>query len=254
MSGRVFTYNMPSGIPGNISRAAGQASIEAQVIDTTDYPTEYGVAVTIDATTHALRKIKAGDTIASVAGIYVRPYPIQTSVNDAMGTSTPATSGIGNLLKRGYISAKLRGATAAAKQGTVYVRLAGADADHPLGGFEAASDVGAVGAAAGGNTGNGTIGTVSATSSAKSGVYNITMTGATTFNMTDPDGIDFIDGATGAQYTKDGVSFKITVGATPMVAGDAFTVTVSVNTAPLPNAYFTGPADADGVTEIAYKI
>lgn len=250
-----FTYRMPAGIPGALSRGVGQSKVEAQVLDTTDYPTEFGVAVTIDGTTHALRKIKAGDVASSVTGIYVRPYPIQNSVaSDPLGTATPPTSGIGNQLKSGYISVKLRGATAAAKQGAVYVRLAGADGTHPLGGFEAASDVSAVGAAGGGNTGNGTIGTVSGTSAAKSGVYNITMTGATTFNVTDPDGIDFIDGATGTQYTKDGVSFKITVGGTPMVAGDTFTVTVAVNTAPLPDAYFTGPADADGNVEIAFNL
>lgn len=138
MGSRVFTYSMPAGIPGTLSRAAGQATVEAQILDTTDYPTEYGVAVTIDSVTHALRKIKAGDAVTAVTGIYVRPYPLQTSSNDALGTSTPPTSGIGNQLKRGYISVKLRGATAAAKQGTVYVRIANADADHPLGGFEAA--------------------------------------------------------------------------------------------------------------------
>ena len=140
MGSRVFTYSMPSGIPGNLSRGVGQAKVEAQIIDTTDYPTEYGVAVTIDSSTHALRKIKAGDTAAVVTGIYVRPYPLQASVNDALGTSTPPTSGIGNQLKSGYISVKLRGATASAKQGVVYVRVANGDADHPLGGFEAADD------------------------------------------------------------------------------------------------------------------
>lgn len=139
MGSRVFTYNMPSGIPGTLSRGAGQAKVEAQVIDTTSYPTEYGVAVAIDATTHALRKIKAGDTAASVTGIYVRPYPFQGASNDTLGTITTPTSGIGNQLKSGYISVKLRGATAAAKQGKVYVRIANGDADHPLGGFEAAA-------------------------------------------------------------------------------------------------------------------
>lgn len=140
MGSRVFTYNMPAGIPGTLSRGAGQARVEAQVIDTTDYPTLYGVAVTIDATSHALRKIKAGDTAAVVTGIYVRPYPFQGASNDAMGTVTTPTSGIGNQLKSGYISVKLYGATAAAKQGVVYVRVANGDADHPLGGFEAADD------------------------------------------------------------------------------------------------------------------
>jgi hypothetical protein len=134
----VFTFRMPAGIPGAINRAA-TATVEAQLLDTTLFPTVYGVPVAIDATSHAARKIGAGDTAASVYGFYVRPYPAGGSATDGLGTSTTPVAGIANVLKRGYMTIKLNGATAAAKNGTVYVRTV-TGTGTVIGGIEAAAD------------------------------------------------------------------------------------------------------------------
>lgn len=135
----VFQFRMPAGIPGAVNRAES-ANVEAQQLDATYYPTSFGVPVAIDATSHNMRAIKAGDTTANVYGFYVRPFPATTgSLTDGLGTSTPPTSGIGSVLKRGYMTAKLNGATAAAKNGTIYIRTA-VGTGSIIGGIEAATD------------------------------------------------------------------------------------------------------------------
>jgi len=56
-------------------------------------------------------------------------------------------------------------------------------------------------------------------------------------------------------YADGGVGFTITAGGTAFVAGDGFSVTVSYNTIPVPNAYFNGPGDsATGAIEIAFNL
>lgn len=133
-----FLYRMPAGIPGNINRSQS-ATVEAGLLDATNYPTVYGVPVAVDATTKNFRKIIGGDTAAAIQGLYVRPYPTNNN-QDGLGTSTPPTSGICNVLKRGYMNVSLGGVAAAAKGGTVYVRVAAPAAGKPLGGIEAAAD------------------------------------------------------------------------------------------------------------------
>jgi len=84
-----------------------------------------------------------------------------------------------------------------------------------------------VAAADAGNTGNGTIGTVSDGVKVKLGTYIITMLTATTFSVYSPDGEYLGAGATGSAFTSVQIVLTITVGATPMIAGDFFTVVVS---------------------------
>lgn len=134
-----FLYRMPAGIPGAVTRSE-VATVEARVIDASNPPTAFGVAVAIDATTSGIRPMGTGDTASLVYGVYVRPYPLQGNGTDGLGTSTPPTSGIANVLKRGYITVQLNGTTAAALNGAVYVRIANASTGKPIGGFEAASD------------------------------------------------------------------------------------------------------------------
>ncbi|WCM21367.1 hypothetical protein NDK50_07940 [Paraburkholderia bryophila] len=243
---------MPAGFAGDLQRAE-VATIETQLISTAAPPTAFGVAVKY--VSGAVQPINlATDTAASVVGINLRPYPIQGNGTDPLGTSTPPTSGVTDVLKRGYAMVALGGVAAAAKGGTVYVRVGNVSAGKVLGDFEAAPDIAAVGVA-GSNTGNGTIGTLSATSAATPGAFKVTFTAATAFNVTDPNGIALKAGATGAAYTAEGLTFTITAGGTAFVAGDSFTVTVTQNTIVMPsNWYFTGPADAYGITEIAANI
>lgn len=86
----------------------------------------------------------------------------------------------------------------------------------------------ATGAAVGGNTGNGTI-TASPTvlDGAKVGVYRAIALAATKFAIYDPTGICLGVASTGSAFTGGGLTFTITAGGTPFVAGDAFTVTVA---------------------------
>ena len=55
----------------------------------------------------AVRKLASGDAATDVKGMLVRPYPTSGNGTDGLGTSTPPTSGICDVLKRGYIFAKL---------------------------------------------------------------------------------------------------------------------------------------------------
>lgn len=133
-----YTFRMPAGFAGDLQRAE-VATIETQQIDSATPPTVFGVAVKL--VSGKIQPINlSGDTAAGVYGINLRPYPIQTNGTDALGTSTPPTSGVTDILKRGYVMASLGGVAAAAKGGTVYVRVATPSAGKPLGGFEAASD------------------------------------------------------------------------------------------------------------------
>lgn len=81
--------------------------------------------------------------------------------------------------------------------------------------------------AAGTNAGNGTIGSVSPGSAAKLGVYTLTATAATLFEVTDPEGnILAAEATVGTAYASADINFTLTVGATAFVAGDSFKVTV----------------------------
>jgi hypothetical protein len=71
----------------------------------------------------------------------VRPYPAH-STNDPIGTSTPPTLGIANVMVRGYMTVQLNNTTAATKNGQVYVRVASAATGKPIGGIEAGADSG----------------------------------------------------------------------------------------------------------------
>jgi len=97
----------------------------------------------------------------------------------------------------------------------------------------------AAAAVAGTNTGNATIGTVTASDNASIGSFSIVMLTATTFSVFDPKGIRIKDGATGSAYAGL-IGFTMTVGATPMVAGDSFTVAVTLSGTAKVTSFTTG--------------
>lgn len=136
-----FTYRMPSGIPGSIQRNE-HATVEAQIVMSTNPPPGYGLAVALDVVTNKIRPLGAGDTSQMVYGINVRPYPSMGAplVNDPLGVSVPPGAGITNVMRRGYISVLLGGVTAAGKNGPAFVRIATPAAGKPVGGWEAAAD------------------------------------------------------------------------------------------------------------------
>lgn len=88
--------------------------------------------------------------------------------------------------------------------------------------------VGAAGAAvAGANTGNGTISAIALQGKAKPGAYSLRFTGATTYNVVNPNGVELTPGYAAGAYADAEINFTFTAGGTPMVAGDTFTITVA---------------------------
>lgn len=135
---QAYQFRMPAGFAGDLQRAE-VATIETQQIDSAAPPTVFGVAVKLVA--GKVQPISlSGDTAALVYGINLRAYPIQGNGSDPLGTSTPPTSGVTDILKRGYVDVSLGGTATAAKGGLVYVRVATPSTGKPLGGFEAAAD------------------------------------------------------------------------------------------------------------------
>lgn len=155
-----FTYRMNAGSPGDVNRTHPM-SIEPVLNDpATGNPlTYFGQPCLIDATSNSVRAINnasdsaLGNTSAAIYGVLVRPFPFQdTGAGETYGA---AAFGVGgppaqvpvDVLKLGYIMVLVNlpssGATAAAKNGKVYVRVAtgsGAFAGLPVGGFETTVD------------------------------------------------------------------------------------------------------------------
>lgn len=241
-------FRMASGIPGDISRM--QSSIVESVIINDSLPfTVYGVPG--KKVSGKFVPFAGGETAADLFGFFVRPFPTQGADAAALVPST-AKYGADNAMRSGYMTVK-NNSGVPADGGKVYVRLANASAGKPIGGVEAADEHTNVGTA-GANTGNGTIGSITAAETAKTGNFVATMLTATTFRVADPDGNRLVDGATGVAYSAAGIGFTITVGGTPMVAGDSFTIAVVRNTIPLSRAFFKSAADAVGNVEIELRI
>ena len=136
-----FTYRMPSGIPGATNRAE-HLTVEPGLLLAGFLPAGYGVPVAVDPATGKYRAVGAADTAPMVVGMLARPYPSGSLgvATDILGNAQPAANSIVNIMRRGYMTVLLGGVTAAAKNGTVYVRIAVASAGKPLGGLEAAAD------------------------------------------------------------------------------------------------------------------
>jgi len=132
-----FLYRMPSGIPGDVTRQS-QSTIEAQLLDSTQPFAGYGLFGKVASGKFV--PVGAGDAATAVYGLLVRPYPTQgANPSDPLGTSVPATSGAGNVMRRGYVNVKVNAGTASLGSG-VYIRVAAAAAGKPIGGIEAAAD------------------------------------------------------------------------------------------------------------------
>ena len=134
-------YRMAAGIAGAISRAAGQATIEAQVMDASTPVTVYGVPVKL--VSGKVQPVASGDDATVVYGLLVRPYPTQSTSNTAqgLGQGAPSTVQPADVMRRGYMSVKCNAGTPA-KRSQAYVRVANAATGKPIGGIEAAADSG----------------------------------------------------------------------------------------------------------------
>ena len=132
-----YTYRMPSGIPGDVTRQS-VATIETQILDSGNAFSGYGLFGKIASGKFV--PVGSGDAASSVYGVLVRPFPTQgANASDPLGTAVPKTSGAADVLRRGYINVKNNAGTPAVG-GQVYVRVANAATGKPIGGIEAASD------------------------------------------------------------------------------------------------------------------
>lgn len=102
---------------------------------------------------------------------------------------------------------------AAIKSGTVLSRTGGGGA--------------AVFALAAGATGDPTASAIVVTDPAQAGVYTVSFTAATKFDVEDPNGAKIGSGTTGVAFSKGGLAFTLTAGSTAAVAGDMATITVA---------------------------
>lgn len=100
-----------------------------------------------------------------------------------------------------------------------------------------------------GNTGDATVGTVTKLANVQVGTYVVEFISATEFILIDPDGETVGNGQTGTAFSEGShLSFTITAGGTPMVAGDGFTIAVAAGS----GKYAAYSATAiDGTSKIA---
>lgn len=140
----VYSYRMPAGIPGRVNREWEHTG-EPNQLDATTPPTAFGDAVKINASGR-IQALAAGDNAAAVYGLLEAAFPggpttTYGAATQLLGNPTPQPGGRCTIMKRGYMTVKLQGATAAAKGGPVYIRLAGTiPSGGRLNGFEAAAD------------------------------------------------------------------------------------------------------------------
>jgi hypothetical protein len=143
-----FTFRMPTGFPGDISRAVQSGIAEPCLVDLNAPPTAYGQAVVVDPTTQGVRPIVAGDAaLTAIYGVTVRPFPIQqaSATNYGAvglgGVQAPPSSQPIDVLRFGYILVTLQNFAVnnSLKGGAVYIWYAASAGNHVQGGFEAAA-------------------------------------------------------------------------------------------------------------------
>lgn len=150
MPDSVFTYRMPAGIPGDVSRFNVYGCTIKQENQNASTPvTQYGQVCTIDG--NGARPIGAGDAAAPATpiGFSVRPFP-RTDYTVAtpgaaapgntvpFGAGTPPAAGVVDIMLRGYMTVKLNSGVAV-KGAPVYAYYGASSAPHVQAGVEAAS-------------------------------------------------------------------------------------------------------------------
>lgn len=131
-----ITFRMNFATPGEVTRPS-QSTIEAQPYGATAFAS-YGVPVGLVSGL----VVPINSSGVAVYGILVRPFPT-TGVNasDPLGTSVPPTTGVANILRRGYIGIYLQNfaVNAATPNAPAYVWYAANSGQHVQGGLEAAA-------------------------------------------------------------------------------------------------------------------
>lgn len=142
-----FGYRMGVGFPGEVNRTH-PFSVLPSLINTTTPPRLYGDPVFVDTATNSVRGAVAGDNNATAAAIYgfmVRPYPTQQSsggMSSSIGAATPPVAGIADVLRQGFMIAKLPPGASVTKNGIPYVWCAVTAGNNIQGGLVAAASAG----------------------------------------------------------------------------------------------------------------
>jgi hypothetical protein len=125
MASNIFLYRIPAGVPGFVNREQEHTG-EPNQLDVTNPPLAYGDPVKMGSN-GKIQALAAGDTAAAIYGFLERPYPTQQQnyASQGYGNAAPQAGARCTVMKRGYMTVKLQGATAAAKGGAVFVRIAG---------------------------------------------------------------------------------------------------------------------------------
>lgn len=131
-----FLSRMPAGFPGRISRSDSK-TVTPEVVDASAVPSGYGLPVKL--VSGQVAALASADAVSVVYGFLVSPYPTESTSNTLNQAASPPSSGIVDVLKRGYIIVPLASGTAA-KGGAVYVCLA--TANGTVGTIAAASGTG----------------------------------------------------------------------------------------------------------------
>lgn len=130
MAGSAYLTRMPLGFSGAITRPQ-DLTTEPVILDPSKLFGMFGLAGKYSGGNFV--PLESGDDVSVVAGFLVRPYPTQSQPDIAhLGVTAGVT---GDTLKRGYFAATVpAGQSASAIKGAkVYVRVAGATANSPLG-------------------------------------------------------------------------------------------------------------------------
>lgn len=98
-------------------------------------------------------------------------------------------------------------------------------------GQKTSGDVGAA-AAVSGNVGDGTIGTISKGSAYKPGTYSVVFSGATAYEVFDPEGEPVGVMTAAGAFTSNDINFTFTAHTNAMAAGDSFTINLAAGTGP----------------------
>jgi hypothetical protein len=140
----VYTYRMPAGSVGDVTRMTPAAIIEPCASDPTLPPQFVGQAVTVDAVSGGVRPVALATE--RVYGIVVRAFPTQapnaSGYYGAQGFGTVAPwlaagqpPAAVDVLRQGYILVQVNGTSR--KGLPVYVWISATAAPHLQGGFEA---------------------------------------------------------------------------------------------------------------------
>jgi hypothetical protein len=130
-----FIYNMPAGIPGDVSRKE-HSKIEPQLFDASYPVTKFGVPVKM--VSGKIRPMLGEESYADVYGFLVRPYPSQMATSEAIATATPDVTKIADVMVSGYMMVKCINGTPT-KDAAAYFRHAAGSPAELIGQIEAGS-------------------------------------------------------------------------------------------------------------------